>query len=142
VSRTVRYFLLSGHLSCDVYGTSAERSFTLVIGSVTYLRLRGHLRLCTSVGVSGAWIPRGETSCYSISRSLQVPASEATAVGISGSWFLRRETSSYSTRSLQSQVRRLEATAVGVSGSWFLRRETKSYKAGENWRGQAGHNIV
>ena len=72
--------------------------------------------MCTSVGVSGSWFPRRETSCYSISRSLQVPGRrlEAPAVGVSGSWFLRRETSSYSTRSLQVPARSLEA--VGVSG--------------------------
>jgi hypothetical protein len=85
--------------------------------------------VCSSVGVSGSWFPRKETSCYSISRGLQVPARslEAPAVGVSGSWFLRRETSSYSTRSLQVPARRFEAPAVGVSGSWFLRRETSSY---------------
>jgi hypothetical protein len=71
-----------------------------------------------------------QCSCYSISRSLQVPARrlEAPAVGISGSWFLRRETSCYSiSRSLQVPARRLEAPAVGISGSWLLRRETSCY---------------
>jgi hypothetical protein len=61
------------------------RTFTLVIGTVPLLR--GHLHVCTSVGVSGSWFPRREISCYSFSRSLQVPARrlEAPAVEISGS---------------------------------------------------------
>ena len=69
-----------------IYGTPAERTITCVYS--------------TSVGVSGSWFLRRETSSYSISRSLQVPARrlEAPAVGVSGSWFLRRETSSYSTK--------------------------------------------
>ena len=90
-----------------------------------------------------------ETSSYSISRSLQVPARrlEAPSVGVSGSWFLLREPRSYSTRSLQVQARRLEATAVGVSGSWFLSRETSSYSTrslqvqARRLLGQAGHNV-
>jgi len=69
--------------------------------------------VCTSVGVSGSWFPRRETSCYSISRSLQVPARrlEAPAVGISGSWFLRREISCYVPGSCGG---RSAATAPGV----------------------------
>jgi hypothetical protein len=90
-----------------VDGTSAERTFTLVIGTIpsverTFTLVIGTVppaeRTFTCVYISRnlrCLVPAEETSCYSISRSLQVPARrlEAPAGGISGPWFLRRETS-------------------------------------------------
>ena len=66
----VRYFLLSGHLSCDVDGTSAEKTFTLVIGTVPSVER-------TFTFVIGM-VPFAERTftCVYISRSLRflVPA--------------------------------------------------------------------
>ncbi len=68
----VRYFLLGGHLSCDVNGTgtSAERTFTLVIGTVPSVERTFTLVIGT--------VPSAERTftCVYISRSLRflVPA--------------------------------------------------------------------
>ena len=56
-----------------VIGTvpSVERTFTLVIGTVLSAERTFTYGMCTAVGVSVSWFPRRETSCYSISRSLR-----------------------------------------------------------------------